>query len=426
MPATGAVAVARTTDPPWYRPGLALLTIATAITYLWNLSASGWANSFYSAAAQAGSVSWKAFFFGSLDSASSITVDKPPASLWLMSLSARLFGVSSWSILVPEALCGVATVVVLVLCVKRWFGPAAGLLAGLALAFTPVAALMFRFNNPDALLVLLLTGAAYAVTRAIERAGTSWLLLAGALVGFGFLTKMLQAFIVLPAFALAYLIAAPTSTWRRIWQTVAMGVATIAAAGWWVAIVELWPASSRPYIGGSQNNSVLELVFGYNGFGRLTGNETGSVGGGGGNTGRWGPTGFLRMFNHSFGGQISWLLPAAIGLLGIGLAVTMRRSRTDRTRAALVLWGGWLVLTGVVFSLGQGIIHEYYSVALGPAIGALVGIGASILWTARAHWWARASAAAIVAVTGWWSYTLLRRPPSWNPWLAPTVASAHV
>src|SRR6478736_6269311 len=200
MPATGAVAVARTTDPPWYRPGLALLTIATAITYLWNLSASGWANSFYSAAAQAGSVSWKAFFFGSLDSASSITVDKPPASLWLMSLSARLFGVSSWSILVPEALCGVATVVVLVLCVKRWFGPAAGLLAGLALAFTPVAALMFRFNNPDALLVLLLTGAAYAVTRAIERAGTSWLLLAGALVGFGFLTKMLQAFIVLPAF----------------------------------------------------------------------------------------------------------------------------------------------------------------------------------------------------------------------------------
>src|SRR3954449_2679044 len=324
----------RPEDPLWARPALFGLLVGTAVLYLWGLGASGWANSFYSAAAQAGSQSWKAWFFGASDSASFITVDKPPASLWIMGLSVRLFGLSSWSILVPEALMGVACVGVLYATVKRWFGAAAGLLAGAVLASTPVATLMFRFNNPDALLVLVLTFGAYCITRALEDARGRWLYLGFAMVGLGFLTKMLQAVLVLPAFGLVYLIAAPTGWWRRVRQLTVAMAAFVASFGWWVAVVALVPASARPYVGGSQDNSILNLIFGYNGFGRLTGEESGSVGGGGGSTGRWGATGWLRLFNASFGGQASWLLPAALGLLLVGLLVTWRATRTDRTRAA--------------------------------------------------------------------------------------------
>ncbi len=277
-------------DAAWVRPALLTLLTLTAILYLWDLGASGWANSFYSAAVQAGTKSWKAFFFGSSDSSNFITVDKPPASLWVMEISARIFGVNSWSILAPQALEGVATVGLVYLTVRRWFTAQAALLAGVVMALTPVAAMMFRFNNPDALLALLLTGSMYALVRGLEKAQTKWLVLAGTLVGFGFLTKMLQAFLIIPALAIVYLLAAPTGWWRRVWQVVVMGVSTLIAAGWWVAAVALTPAADRPYIGGSQNNSILNLIFGYNGFGRLTGSESGSVVGGGG-AGHRGPMG---------------------------------------------------------------------------------------------------------------------------------------
>jgi 4-amino-4-deoxy-L-arabinose transferase-like glycosyltransferase len=412
----------REPDPAWVRPALLALLAGAGLLYLWGLGASGWANAFYSAAVQAASKSWKAFFFGSVDSSNFITVDKPPAALWVMGISARLFGVNARSILVPQALMGVAAVGLLYAAVRRRFSPAAGLLAGTVLALTPVAVLMFRFNNPDALLTLLLVGAAYAVSRAVERAGTRWLVLAGVLVGFAFLTKMLQALLVVPAFAFVYLLAAPTSWWRRIWQLLATGAAMVVSAGWWVAAVTLWPAVARPYIGGSQTNSVLELIFGYNGFGRLTGNETGSVGGGAaGTAGRWGPTGWLRMFNASYGGQISWLLPAALILMAALLWLWRREPRTDQRRAAVLLWGGWLLITGAVFSLAQGIIHEYYTVALAPAIGALVGIGVAILWADRDRAFARWTLAAVVAVTAVWSFVLLGRSPEWLPWLRPFV-----
>ncbi|MFZ4717898.1 MAG: ArnT family glycosyltransferase [Ilumatobacteraceae bacterium] len=416
----------RYSDPRWVKPAVAALLLATGVLYIWGLGASGWANSFYSAAVQAGTKSWKAFFFGSSDAANFITVDKPPASLWVMELSARVFGVNSWSILVPQALEGVAAVGVLYLTVRRWFGVAAGLIAGAVLALTPGAALMFRFNNPDALLVLLMVGAAYMVTRAIEDGATKWMVWAGVLLGFGFLTKMLQALVVMPAFALAYLIAGPPQLGKRIWQLLLGGVAMIAAAGWWIAIVELWPASSRPYIGGSTDNSVLDLVFGYNGFGRLTGNETGSVvgGGGPGQAGAWGPTGWLRMFGDSWAGHASWLIPAALIFSIVGLALAGVRNRHDRIRAAVIIWGGWLFITGVTFSLGKGIIHEYYSVALAPAIGALIGIGGTVLYRLRDHWWARATLAGSVVVTAWWAWTVLDRTPDWNSWLRPVLLAA--
>ncbi len=408
----------RPEDPAWVRPALFALLALTAALYLWDLGASGWANTYYSAAVQAGTKSWKAFLFGSTDASNFITVDKTPASLWPMEISARIFGLSSWSVLVPQALEGVAAVGLLYAAVRRWFSPAAALLAGATMALTPVAALMFRFNNPDALLVLLMTAGASTMTRAVQDGRTRWLVATGVLMGFAFLAKELQAFLVLPAFGLVYLVAGPPKLLRRFLQLVALGIAMLLSFGWWIAVVELTPASSRPYIGGSQNNSFWNVLFGYNGFGRLTGNESGSVGGGAaGQTGRWGPTGWTRLFNPQFGGQVSWLLPAALILLVAGLAVTWRRPRTDRLRASLILWGGWLFVTGAAISLAKGIIHPYYTVALAPAIGAVVGIGALTFWSARRHWLARAVLGASIIATAFWARALLDRTPTWNPWL---------
>lgn len=418
----------RDDDSPLVRPALIALLVATGLLYLWDLGASGWANSFYSAAVQAGSESWKAFFFGSSDAANSITVDKTPMSLWPMSLSVRIFGLSSWAMLVPQALMGVGAVGLLYATVRRTTQSAwAGLIAGLVLATTPVAALMFRFNNPDALLTLLLIGSVYATIRAIqapERA-VRWLVLGGSLVGFAFLTKMLQAFLVLPPLALVYLVAAQHPVVTRIKHLLIAFGSMILAAGWWIAIVELWPASSRPYIGGSQNNSILELTLGYNGFGRLNGNETGSVGGGGGGGG-WGATGIGRLFNSEIGGQIAWLLPAAIALLALGLWFRRGAGRTDRQLSGLIVWGGWLLVTGLTFSFMAGIFHAYYTVALAPAIAALVGIGVSILWDKRSSPLATLGAAFVIAMTAAMSFVLLDRSATFMPWLKYAVAIVGV
>ncbi|MFJ7215130.1 ArnT family glycosyltransferase [Amycolatopsis sp. NPDC098790] len=402
----------------WHRPALIALLLGTAVLYLWGLGASGWANAFYSAAAQAGSQSWKALFFGSSDAANAITVDKTPAALWVMGLSARLFGVNAWSILVPQALMGVGSVWLLHATVKRTSGPAAGLVAGLVLALTPAAALMFRFNNPDALLVLLLVAGAYCVVRALEKASPKWLALAGVAVGFGFLAKMLQAFLVLPAFAVAYLVAAPASPGKRLLHLLGAFAATVAAAGWYLVVVALWPAADRPFIGGSQTNSLWELVFGYNGFGRITGDEVGSVGGGAGRG--WGSTGLTRLFGSEMAGGIAWLIPAALLALGAGLWFTRRAPRTDRSRAALLLWGGWLLVTALVFSYMGGIIHPYYTVALAPAIAALVGTAAVQLWLLRSRPVASGLLSGGVALTAVTTYLLLSGS-SWQPWLAPAV-----
>ncbi len=395
------------------------LLVLTAIAYLWGLSKNGYANEFYAAAVQAGSTSWKAWFFGSFDASSFITVDKPPAALWVMGLSARIFGFNTWSMLVPEALMGVASVGFVYVSVRRWFSANAGLLAGAILALTPVAVLMFGFNNPDALLILLLCAGAWAVTRAIDSSqhAARWMVLAGALVGFGFLTKMLQAFLILPAFGLAYLIAGKPKLGKRLVHSALALVSLIVSAGWWIAIVELLPASARPYIGGSSTNSILELTLGYNGLGRLSGNETGSVGGGQGNPGWGGAAGVQRLFGGEFASQIAWLLPAALLATIVLVVAAGKAPRTDKTRAFAVLWGGWLVGTGLVFSYMQGIIHSYYMIALAPAIGALIGAAMSVLWRRRAQWLPRATLAGGILLTAGWSFALLNQTPTWQPWL---------
>jgi 4-amino-4-deoxy-L-arabinose transferase-like glycosyltransferase len=432
------------------------MLVLTGVLYLWNLQATGYANSFYAAAIQAGTKDWTALLFGSLDAGNAITVDKPPAALWIPALAGRIFGFSALSMLIPQALMGVAAVGLLYLTVKRVSGPAAGLLAGSALALTPVAALMFRFNNPDAMLTLCLVLAAYLTIRAIEKAGWKWLAAAGAVIGLAFLTKMLQGFLIIPALGLAYLWAAPTTLGRRILHLLgaAAGIAVVAGSN--IALFQLTPASARPYMAGSKTNSFLELTFGYNGLGRITGSGEGMPGGGampdpgaipgggtmpdsgampgggampdfgampgggpggGGNAGFGGTAGITRMFESSFGGEVSWLLPAALILLVAGLWFTRREARASATRAALLLWGGWLIVTAGIFSFMGGIVHPYYAVALAPAVAALVGIGSVELWRGRSFWPARIVLAVTVLATSTWSATLLGRDPDWMPGL---------
>ena len=405
----------------WERPALALLLLGTAVLYLWDLGASGYANTFYAQAVQAGTQSWKAMLFGSLDAGNAITVDKPAFFLWPMEITARIFGFGSWSMLVPQALEGVATVALAHAAVRRLTGSAAwGLAAGAMLALTPVAVLMFRFDNPDAMLVLLLTAAAYAVVRALESASARWLSAAGFLVGLGFITKMGQALLVVPALGLAYLVAAPTGLLSRVRHLLLSLVAMVVGAGWWIALVTYWPGS-KPWIGGSTDGTELDLAFGYNGLGRLFGNGQGNGGGPGGGPGGNGPggnggfggaTGLGRLFRSDMATEASWLLPGALLALALGLYLSWGRPRTDRHRAGLILFGGALLVTGLVFSEMKGVIHPYYLVALAPLMAGVLAVTGSLVWQQRSSVVARAGAAVVLETTALWDVHLLG---SWQP-----------
>jgi 4-amino-4-deoxy-L-arabinose transferase-like glycosyltransferase len=376
-------------------------------------------NTFYAAAVKSGTESWKAFLFGSLDPGSFITVDKPPASLWVMELSSRIFGFSSWSMLLPQALAGIAAVLILYRLVHRWQGEAAAIMASLAFALTPVATAMFRLNNPDALLTFLLVAAAWAFWSALETARTSRLVLCAVLLGFAFLTKSLQAFVVLPAFGLAYLASGPPRLARRLVQLLWAGLALLISSGWWVAIVEIWPASSRPYIGGSTNNSELNLIFGYNGFGRLLGSATGSTPGG---SSFGGGPGLLRMVSTAVGGQVAWLIPLALAGLGAGLWAARGSRRADLGRAGYMFWGAWAISTMILFSETRGIFHPYYTVALAPAIAALAGGGVTAMWSLgrRSRWWALVLPGSVLG-SALWAAALLGRTPSYDPGLSTAI-----
>ena len=416
----------RVGDEAWIRPAQWAIGAFAAVLYLVNLTVSGFANTYYAAAALAASQSWSAWFFGSLDASNFITVDKPPLATMVMGLSVRIFGLSSWSILLPEALAGVATVAVLFVIVRRSFGPIAAVIAGLVTALTPAAMLIFRYDNPDALLTLLLVLAGGAFLRAVEGGRSRWLIAAAILVGLAFDTKYLQAYLVLPAFAITYLVAAPVSWRRRIGGLIVSALTVLVSSGWWVLVVELIPAADRPYIGGSTTNSALELVFGYDGlariFGFLGGGGAASGGGGGGGGGFSGAAGLLRLFNDQLGGQIAWLLPFALIGLVTGLWVRGRAARTDRARAAYLMWGLWLIVHAAVFSFMSGIIHSYYVVAMAPAVGALVGGGAVELWALRARirFGGLALGATIIgsAIVAW---MLLARTPDFAPGLGPVI-----
>lgn len=419
----GAAVLATASSPRWVLPALAGVGGLAAFLYLWNLTVSGYGNTYYAMAAQAASQSWSAWLFGALDAGSFITLDKPPLANWILGLSVRAFGLSPASVLLPQALAGVATVLILFAAVRRSFGPAEGIVAALVAALTPAAVLIFRYDNPDAVLVLLLVLAAYALVRSLEAGAWRWVLLAAALVGAGFLAKYLQAWMVLPAFALTYLAAAPGGLGRRLAQLAAAAATVLVTSAWWVVLVDAIPAAARPYVGGSQTNSALDLLLGYDGLGRIFGEGGPAFGGGGGGSPFGGEPGPFRLFNEQFDGQIAWLLPFAFIALGAGLWLARAAPRTDRRGAGHLLWGGWLLTHALVLSFMSGIVHPYYAVALAPAIGALVGAGVVDLWA----WRSRSISGGVllgtaVAATALVAAALLARTPDFVPWLGPVVA----
>ncbi|OBA48441.1 mannosyltransferase [Nocardia sp. 852002-20019_SCH5090214] len=426
--------------PPRRRDRLALVALlaATAAAYLWNITVNGMGNGFYAAAAWSGSRDWKALLFGSLDPANFITVDKPPVSQWVMGLSGQLFGFSSASMLVPQALMAVAAVALMYGAITRATGSrGAGLLAGLLLALTPVVALMFRFNNPDAVMVLLMTAAAYCTVRALRHASPRWLVSAGVALGFAFLAKMLEGLMVLPALGVAYLVAAPAGFGKRIAHLLAAAVALVVSSGWYVLLTILWPADSRPYLAGSKDNTFMDLVLGYNGFARYLGHnhmgrkpfevpsgyELPHMGGGGFNGFGSGPQ---RLFTGEIGFEISWLLPAAV--LGFVVVLITRRKypRTDLVRGAALVFGLWLLIDGVAFSAMKGGMHAYYTLAIAPAVVGSFVLGLAEVWRCRDRMWGRAGAAGLVVAGGVWGFVLLDRNADWQPWLRWTILAVTV
>nr|WP_233716400.1 glycosyltransferase family 39 protein [Mycolicibacterium vinylchloridicum] len=425
----------------WDRAGLVLLLTGTAVMYLWNITVNGMGNQFYAGAAQAGSRNWEALLFGSLDSANFITVDKPPVSQWVMGLSGQLFGFSSASMLIPEALMAVATVALLYAAVTRICGPRAGLLAAAALALTPVAALMFRFNNPDAAMVLLMMVSAYCTVRALDRASGTWLAWAGVALGFAFLAKMLEGLMVVPAVGVVYLIAAPTTLRTRVLHLLGALAAFGVSAGWFVVLTVVWPASSRPYIAGSTDNSFMDLVLGYNGFARVLGhnhmnfgpsdplgNSVGDglrhLGGFGGMGGQ--KEGLSRLLAGEFGFEVGWLVPAALLAFVLVLISRGRAPRTDTVRAGALLLGGWLIVDGLVLSYMKGMVHPYYCLSLAPAVAGMVAIGAQEMWVRRQSRFGRIGLTALIAVTGIWSWFVLGRNGDWLPALRWTILACTV
>ena len=385
-----------------------LIVAASLVFFAWGLSKNGYGNPYYAAAARSMTLSWKNFLFGAADPGGWITTDKPPLALWLGALSARVFGFSSWSLLMPSALAGAASVGLVMASVRRAWGVWAGRVAGVAFAVTPVVVAVSRANNPDATLVLLLVAVAYATQRAISEERPGWLIVAGLCCGLAFLAKLLVAGLVMPGAFGAYLLVGPGGWWRRLRDVVLAGTVFVLVAGAWIALVDLTPAASRPYLGTSTNNSAQSVVFGFNGFGRLTGNQSLGIPGGlsiggrgvsgvlAGLPGLGGTPGIGRLFNAGMGDQAMWLVvPAALALVA-GVVLAIRRRLSKPETGSLVLWGGFALVSYFVFAYTQGIFHDYYVSAFAPAVAALLGIGVALARRAG-----RASAAwVLVALAG--------------------------
>jgi 4-amino-4-deoxy-L-arabinose transferase-like glycosyltransferase len=418
-----------------HAPLAGILLVATVL-HVWAIGSLGWGNSYYSAAVKSMGLSWTNFLFGAYDPAGVVTVDKPPAALWPQVVSTKIFGLHGWAMILPQAILGVATVWLLYLVVRRWAGHAAGLVAAAVLTLTPITVAIDRDNNPDTLLILLLVAAAYALTRGMQsgsgRTTVGWLCLCGFLVGAGFLTKMLAAWMVVPAFALAWLAGAAGGWWTRIWRLLVAGAVMAVSSLWWVALVAVWPGE-RPYIGGSTDGGAWDLVIGYNGLGRVFG-QGGGAGGMGGGISFGGVAGWDRLFNDQVAGQISWLLPTcAVAVIVAAVVAVLHRRGVVVVGEPLpgsgwILWGGWLLTCGVVFSTQQGIFHPYYTSQLSPAVGALCGGLAATLWRAHragARWALPVVAVTVVASAGW-AFAVVARVPSWHGWLRWAVAGLAV
>jgi len=353
---------------------LVFLLVTAGVLNLWGLSLNGWANTYYSAAVRSMSSSWHDFLFASLDRSGLMTVDKPPLSLWIQALATRVFGFHPLSLLVPQALMGVAAVGLTYDLVRRRFGRIGAFAGGLALATTPVAVAVSRHNNPDELLALCSVAAVWCVIRALENGRTRWLVLSGICVGLGFETKMGVALMVVPGIVVAWLWVAPRGRLRALRQLLAGGAAMLAVGGAWPLLVALTPGADRPWISGTSDNSILSLILGYNGLGRIAGQSGGPGGLAGGGTMFGGPTGFFRLLQSGLGDQAGWLLTFAL-VSGLGVAATTRLRRRGPRTCWLIAVGGAFLTTALAFSFAHGIFHPYYVSLLAPFAAALVGCG---------------------------------------------------
>jgi 4-amino-4-deoxy-L-arabinose transferase-like glycosyltransferase len=408
----------------------ATVVLASLVVNLWGLSRNGLGNTYYAAAVRSMTQSWSNFFYGAFDPGGWITVDKPPAALWLQAASAKLFGFSSWSLLAPQAVCGAVAVALLLVTVRRVWGRWPGLAAAAALTLMPVSVAVARSNNPDMMLVLCAVAAAFALERAIATDRLRWLAAIGLFVGLGFLSKLLVIGVVVPAFGLAYLLASQRSIVKRLVGLAVTSSVALAVCGVWIAAADLLPVSSRPFIGGSTNGNALDLVFGYNGIGRVTGSGAGPAGGPGGGRGGFGGNvgidqfggtpGLARLFNNGMGDQVMWLAPIAAVALLAGAYVLLRRRRLDARVGSFVAFGGWAVTAYVVFAFAGGIFHNYYVSLLAPAVAALVGIGVALVLEGGRL--ARFVAGGTLAVTAWLQLQLMQRVDALT-WLRPLVVA---
>ncbi len=384
-------------QPAWARPTLLSLTAVAGILYAWG--AAGNLEIYYAAAARTMSMSWHNFFFAAFDPAGTISVDKLPGALWLQALAIRLLGVHTWAVVAPQVVEGMLTVLVLYRVVRRVAGPLAGILAAGVLALSPATVALDRGNIPDTLMVLLLVLAADATVSAIRSGRLGGLIGAAIWVGLAFQAKMIEAWLVLPALALAYLVAAPGGWARRLGRLALTGVVTAMISLCWMSIVSLWPASGRPYVDGSQSNSLFSQVFSYNGFGRIdeaTPNQllTKAIGLQLGSA----PASWHRLLSGAYGRDVAWLIPAALMAFVAGLVGSRHAEDGRLLRSGSLLWGTWLIVLVVVFSSSSS-INSYYTAALSPAIAALVGIGGALAWEQRIRPATRYGLAAAVAAT---------------------------
>jgi 4-amino-4-deoxy-L-arabinose transferase-like glycosyltransferase len=395
----------------------ALLTLAGGLN-LWALSRNGWANTYYSAAVRSMGSSWHDFLFGAMDRAGVMTVDKPPLALWVQALSVRVFGYHPLSMLVPQALMGVASVALVYDLVGRRFGRLGGFVAGLALALTPITVGISRHNNPDALLVLCCVAAVWCAVRALEggRHGTRWLVGAGVCVGLGFETKMAVALMVVPGIVAAWLWIAPHGRRRALGELGLGGLAMVLVGGAWPALVELTPAADRPWVSGTSNNTVWQLISEYNGAGRLDGQTGGPAGMGGNMFG--GTPGPLRLLNSALGGQAGWLLGFAL-VSGVAVLAASRLRRGDARSGWLIVAGGAFLVVALVFSEAKGIFHPYYVSLLAPFAAALVGAGVAQLRGGGR--WARVLAPVAIVAGVACEVAVLHRYPGQLEWLVPVL-----
>ncbi|GAC1614626.1 MAG: glycosyltransferase family 39 protein [Ktedonobacteraceae bacterium] len=446
--------------PLWHRLALVGIFLISVFMNFFQLGKNGF-GSYYPPAVRSMMDNWHNFFFASYDPGGFVTIDKPPVGFWLQVLSAKIFGFSPFSVLLPQAVAGVLSVFLLYYLVRRHFGVMAGLLAALALALSPISIVTNRNVTIDSTLALTLLVGAWAVLRAAETGRLRWLLLTAVIVGVGFNIKMLEAYLVVPAFGLLYLLAAPKSIWKRVGHLALAGMLLVVVSFSWIVAVDLTPVSQRPYVDSTQDNSELSLALGYNGierllghfgrgpqvntpsnatnrFGNTSGNGTPFTNGNGGSTnpGRNAPRqqqplggfgglfnsgnpGPLRLFTEPLGEQIVWLLPLAFfGMLALAW---QRRPhwQSDRKQQSLLLWGMWLLTMGIFFSIA-GFFHQYYMTEMAPAIAALFGIGLVTMWQdfQRDGWRGWLLPLALAATIGEQIY-ILSSYPSWSQVLTP-------